>query len=155
MQVKSGCRFVASIVLATGLVAHVLAGQTRPLAPAPCFHLEYTRDTAVTWFPDGFQWQASDPVAHIWWENPTPDARELQRQTHGNAKWRRMSTDSVSLVVWDTFVSSMDIHFVPRADSIRGRLNWYGEAGGPRVSLPFVAVKAACPTPMRAPANER
>jgi hypothetical protein len=139
-------RSLVNILLAIAFMfsARLTAGaQKHPSAPH-CFRLEFARDTLVSWYPDRLQWSPDQPIAHVAWDTTSRDSRELRRQTRGQAKWRRIG-NSVDIDVWHTFVSSMIVHFVVRSDSIAGTMSWYGEAGPPEATRPFIGLRIPCP----------
>lgn len=76
-------------------------GSAHESPPPVCLALRYppSRNSAADLFPAGVQFSAADSVVHFWWDRPTADVRELQRQTRGVGRWRRLGPDSISATV--------------------------------------------------------
>jgi len=111
---------------------------------ARCFRLKFLHDSATALLPDRLQWSAADSIARVAWDTTSADARELSRQTRGNARWNRFGRDSIVIRVGFTLVDwAESIRFRMERDSIRGVLVESGRSA--TTMRPFVGVPDACP----------
>jgi hypothetical protein len=136
-----------------------LGAQATTLPSLPCFQVRYIRDSTEqtkarqavlpeVMLPEGIQFSPSVLVARVWWDSTTEDGREMQKQVGRELQWRRLSRDSVVIVVVRSLGERLDVRMTVGADSLRG-IMWLW-ADGPGLSIhPFVAHRAECPARYR------
>ena len=145
MQPSGLHRFVQIVFALTVAVTRGARAQRTGERPPRCYAMVYARDSANSPLPDHFRWSPSDSVARFWQASPTPNARELQKQTRGRAPARRLPGDSVVIPLWSFAASYGELRFAPADSPTSGIVQWMDEGHGPIERYTFTTRVVACP----------